>query len=68
MSKKFYAVDRLTGKRWEPKIDYEGNTEFLMMYDSGYLAVVKDCGYDGHSVKPLDNSKWKTVIKDNIKK
>ena len=61
MSKKFYATNRETGERWKPSNKYD--KEYLVMYDSGYLAVVKDYGYDGISIFPLDNKIWKTVIK-----
>ena len=60
MSKKFYAVNRETGKKWEPKTGME--KEFLVMYDSGYLGVVRDDGYLQY-VTPLDIRLWKTVIK-----
>ena len=34
MSKKFYAVNRITKERWKPQNNVK---EYLMMYDSGYL-------------------------------
>lgn len=63
MSKKFYAENRETGERWQPRKD---TNEYLVMYDSGYLAVVRDNGWDGHSITPLDKRSWKKVVKDNI--
>lgn len=56
MSKKFYAVDRITGERWKPT-----GTQYLVMYDSGYLAVVTQDFYT--YIAPLDTKKWKIVNK-----
>ena len=60
MSKKFYAERRDTGERWSNKNKYFKS--YLVMYDSGYLAVV-----DGDSyyiwVTPLDTKVWRKVIK-----
>ncbi len=53
MSKKFYAEDRVTGQRWEPE---RGKKQYLVMYDSGYLAVVTEDYYT--YIKPLDPKKW----------
>lgn len=39
MSKKFYAVHRETGERWKPDL-VNNKHQYLVMYDSGYLAVV----------------------------
>lgn len=59
MSKKFYAVHRETGERWvAPNKD-----TFLMMYDSGFLAVVSDRGWDGWWIQPLDTKVWRVVNK-----
>lgn len=58
MSKKFYAVNRETGDKWKPEIP----KQYLVMYDSGYLAVVTLDFYV--SIEPLDPTKWKTVTKD----
>jgi len=60
LSKKFYAVNKATGKRWKPdKERYEH--QYLVMYDSGYLAVVT---YDFYvSIEPLDLKIWEKVMK-----
>ena len=60
MSKKFHAEDRETGKRWEPLCQ----NQFLVMYDSGYLAIV-DLDY-GCSIRPLDPKRWKTVFHESM--
>jgi len=70
VSKKFYAVNRETGKRWEPSTIGMGffcgaKKSFLMMYDTGFLAEVVDNGYDVY-ITPLDNKVWKCVVKDNM--
>lgn len=57
MSKKFYAVNRETGERWKPT----RKSQFLVMYDSGYLAVVTDYGWDGASFQALDTKVWRVV-------
>lgn len=56
MSKKFHAENRETGARWVPDKRYK---EYLVMYDSGYLAVVSEDYYT--CIKPLDPSRWKVV-------
>ena len=61
MSTKFYAVNRITKERWKPA---NGVKEYLMMYDSGYLAVVKEDFYT--SIVPLDPKMWETIVKPNI--
>lgn len=61
MSRKFYAVNRITKERWKPA---NGVKEYLMMYDSGYLAVVKEDFYT--YIVPLDPKIWETVVKVNI--
>lgn len=58
MSKKFYAVDRVTGERWKPN---KGQKQYLVMYDSGYLAVVTEDFY--MHISPLDTKKWRKVVK-----
>lgn len=63
MSKKFWAVHRETGEKWKPK---SNSKQYLVMYDSGYLAVVTSCGYDGDFVTPLDHKLWRKVIKDDV--
>jgi len=64
MSKKFYAVNRETGERWQP--DNHLQEEFLVMYDSGYLAVVTGTKWSAPSVRSLDPKKWKTVVKTEL--
>ncbi len=59
MSKKFYAINRETGRRWEPI-----NNEYLVMYDTGSLAVVSPGWYI--DIKPLDTKIWEMVVKPNI--
>jgi len=56
MSKKFYAVNRETGERWKPKSDPDYNS-YLVMYDSGYLAVVEDSGWRTY-ITPLNPKIW----------
>lgn len=57
MSKKFYAVNVETGERWKPNKTYE--RQFLVMYDSGYLAVVTQ-GFFTY-IEPLDRRVWKKI-------
>ena len=71
MSKKFYAVNRVTGEKWKPErttVNHRSTTQgvfrqYLMMYDSGYLAVVTEDFYV--YIKPLDPKIWKTVLTEN---
>jgi hypothetical protein len=58
MSKKFYAEDRDTGERWKPE---KGKKQYLVMYDSGYLAVVTEDFYT--FINPMNVSRWKAVFK-----
>jgi len=58
MSKKFYAVHRETGERWSPE---QGKKQYLVMYDSGYLAIVEEDWYT--YIKPLDTKIWRKVVK-----
>ena len=57
MSRKFYAINRETGERWKP----EKEKQYLVMYDSGYLAVVTEDFYT--YINPLNTAIWKTIIK-----
>lgn len=59
MSKKFYAVHRVTGERWKPPT-YSPD-DYLMMWDSGYLAVVSGDFYT--YITELDSKEWKTVTR-----
>lgn len=61
MSKKFYAVNRATGGRWKPCKKKSGVRQFLMMYDTGRVAVVTQDFYT--YIDPLDYSVWKVVNK-----
>jgi len=64
MSRVFWAENRETGERWKPN-DSGYYKEFLVLYDSGYLAIVTDFGsYDGMSIGPLDTKIWKLVYRN----
>ncbi len=67
MSKKFYAVNRETGERWKPNNKlggpYDSVRQYLVLYDSGYCAVVTEEFYT--SVTPLDPKVWKVIVKEN---
>lgn len=58
MSKKFYAVNKQTGERWKPQREQK---QYLVMYDSGYLAVVTVDFYT--YIEPLDTEEWDVVLK-----
>lgn len=61
MSKKFFAVNRRTGEKWKPsKKNVE--KEYLVMYDSGYLAVVTVDFYI--HIEPLSRKDWEVVLKE----
>lgn len=59
MAKKFWAVNRITEEKWKP----ERKGEYLVMYDSGYLAEVFHSDFYGMWVKPLNPKIWKVVHK-----
>ena len=59
MSKKFWAENRDTGERWKPT---PGKKQYLIMYDSGYLAQVTEDYYQ--YILPLNIKVWKTCIKE----
>jgi len=63
MSRLFYAVHRETGERWKPQ---QGKTQYLVMYDSGYLAIV-DVDYYTY-LTPLDPKKWQKVTRNKEEK
>jgi hypothetical protein len=66
MSTKFYAINRATGERWKSDTRHK---QYLMMYDSGYLAVVTNYGrYEGESISKLDPTVWRVVVRDTILK
>ena len=58
MSKKFWAINRQTGDRRKPV-----RGEYLVMYDSGYLAVVGDSDWEGQFVAHLNPKEWECVHK-----
>jgi len=62
MSKKFYAINRDTGERWKSKKE----DEYLVMYDTGMLAVV-DSSYGYTSIIKLNTNIWKMIVKENMK-
>lgn len=64
MSRKFWAVHRETGQRWKP---VEAKKHFLVMYDSGYLAEVRNLDYSGMHITPLDPAIWETVYQEKEK-
>lgn len=64
MSQKFYAVDRETGEKWVGHKD-QYTHEYLVMYDTGYLAVVNDVAYET-TISTLDPKKWRIVVKKNF--
>lgn len=61
MSKKFHAEHRITGEIWKPNTRNSGK-QYLMMYDSGYLAVVTEDFYT--YISPLDPKEWKVVKRE----
>ena len=62
MSRKFYAVNRLSGESWKPNPHLsKKDKEFLVMYDSGYLAVVWVSLWET-SINPLDPKIWEKVL------
>ena len=65
MSKKFYAVNRETGERWKPDSNSMADHQYLVMYDSGYLAVVSEYNWEGSLIAPLDTKVWKKVVVEN---
>lgn len=60
MSRKFYAVNRETGERWKPSEGSQYDKEYLVMYDSGYLAVVEE-GFYSQGITPLCHKTWKII-------
>ena len=62
MSKKFWAENRTTGERWTPRKGTLAK-QYLVMYDSGYLAVVEEDFYT--YIHPLDPKEWKLCRRKN---
>lgn len=62
MAKKFHAEHIVTGERWKPKVDngygVTKTKEYLILYDSGKLGVVKEDFYT--HITPL-SSDYKLV-------
>ena len=56
MSKRFHAINTQTGERWNPE---PGKKQYLVMYDSGYLAMVTEDFYT--HIEPLDTKLWKPI-------
>lgn len=62
MSRKFWAINRATGERWKPEIKSSGVHQYLVMYDSGYLAVVTEDFYT--YITPLDAKEWEVKTRE----
>lgn len=60
MSKKFKAINRLTGEDWKPK-KIDTGKQYLVLYDSGYAVVVTEDFYT--YIEPLDTKEWEVVMK-----
>lgn len=63
MAKKFYAVNKHSGERWKKNDNIEGR-QYLVLYDSGYAAVVRE--YFDTYITPLDPGIWTVVVKESI--
>lgn len=63
MNKKWKVVNRQTGETWKPLSP--NPKQWLMLYDSGYPAVVTDGGGygSGYWITSLDPKIWKVVYK-----
>lgn len=53
----FRAIHRQTGASWQPE-NNDTQKQWLMLYDSGYLAVVTESHWHCF-VEPLDPKAWK---------
>lgn len=62
MSKRWKVVNKQTGEPWMPDSSIT-QKQFLMLFDSGFPAVVTDYGWDGYHVLSLDPKQWKVVWK-----
>ena len=62
MSKKFWAVNRITGEKWKPNGNDVSVRQYLVMYDSGYLAVVSEDFYT--YITPLDAKEWEVKTRE----
>jgi hypothetical protein len=65
MSRLFYAVNRETGERWKNDSNLCEGGAFLVLYDSGYAAVVSSDGWYTH-ISPLCNKTWKIIFNDSM--
>ena len=63
MSKKFWAVSRTTGEKWKPNRNDVSVRQYLVMYDSGYLAVVSEDFYT--YITPLDAKEWEVKTREH---
>lgn len=61
MAKKFHAEHKETGERWKPDLNTYTH-QYLVLYDSGKLAVVSENFYT--HIQPLSNE-WKLVKHKN---
>ena len=62
MSKKWKAINKVTGEPWKPSSDRH---QFLVMYDTGFVAVVTDAEWDGHWFDPLCRETYEIVFKES---
>lgn len=60
MSKKFKAINKLTGEYWKPTQRLNVK-QYLVLYDSGYAAVVTEDFYT--FIEPLDTKEWEVIMK-----
>lgn len=60
MSKKWKAINKVTGEPWKPSSDRH---QFLVMDNTGFIAVATDYGYDGYYFEPLDMTQYYIVYK-----
>lgn len=65
MSRLFYAVNRETGERWKNNSSLCEVEAFLVLYDSGYAAVVSSDGCYTY-ISPLCNKTWKVVFNGSM--
>jgi hypothetical protein len=63
MSKKFYAVNKVNGEKWKPDDNGFYDKQYLVMYDSGKLAVVSQEFYT--HISPLNTDIWEPVINED---
>lgn len=61
MSKQFYVISRETKEKWKPSKTQKVK-QYLVMYDSGYVAVVTEDLYT--TIAPLNPQEWMVLHKD----